>query len=72
MHCKKVALHSKAVEQCTEVQFASFYSGGFIIVIEVNPPERRLAKRIFVQCAALANTDIEIGLELHRVLFDQV
>ena len=33
---------------CTEVRFASFFSGGFISVIVVNPPERRLAKRTFV------------------------
>ena len=34
--------------QCTEVQFASFFSGGFITAIVVNPPERRLAKHTFV------------------------
>ena len=31
--------------QCTEVRFASFFSGGFINAIAVNPPERRLAER---------------------------
>ena len=30
---------------CTEVRFSSFFSGGFIIAIVVNPPERKLAKR---------------------------
>ena len=30
-------------EQCTEVRFASFLSGGFITAI-VNPPERKLEK----------------------------
>ena len=29
--------------------FASFFSGGFITAIVVNPPERRLAKHISVQ-----------------------
>ena len=29
----------------TEMQFASFFSGGLITAIVVNPPERRLAKR---------------------------
>ena len=33
---------------CTEVPFASFFSGGFITAIVVNPPERRLAKRTSV------------------------
>jgi hypothetical protein len=36
-------------QQCTEVHFASFLSGGFITAIVVNPPERRLAKRTSVQ-----------------------
>ena len=36
--------------ECTEVQFASFFSGGFITAIVVNPPERRLTKRTSVQC----------------------
>ena len=39
--------------QCTEVRFASFLSGGFITVIAVNLPERRLAKRTFVHCPEL-------------------
>ena len=34
--------------QCTEVRFASFFSGGFITAIVVNPPERRLEKRTSV------------------------
>ena len=28
---------------CTEVRFASFFSGGFITAIVVNPPEKKLA-----------------------------
>jgi hypothetical protein len=36
-------------KQRTEVRFASFLSGGFIIQIVVNPLERKLAKRTSVQ-----------------------
>ena len=38
--------------QCTEVRFSSFFSGGFITAIVVNPPERQLAKRTSVHCTA--------------------
>ena len=31
------------------MRFSSFFSGGFITAIVVNPPERRLAKRTSVQ-----------------------
>ena len=31
------------IKECSEVRFASFFSGGFISAIEVNPPERKLA-----------------------------
>ena len=41
----------KQTAQCTEVRFASFLSGGFITAIVVNPPERKLAKRTYVQWA---------------------
>ena len=37
------------MQQCTEVRFASFLSGGFITAIVVNPPERKLAKSTSVQ-----------------------
>ena len=37
------------LDQSTEVRFASFFSGGFITTIEVNPLERNLAKRTSVQ-----------------------
>ena len=37
-------------DQCTEVHFSSFFSGGFITAIIVNPPERKLAKRTSLQC----------------------
>ena len=36
--------------KCTEVRFASFFSGGLITAIVVNPPERKLAKCTSVQC----------------------
>ena len=38
--------------QCTEVRFASLLSGGFITAVEVNPTERKLAKRTSVHCKA--------------------
>ena len=37
-----------------QVRFASFFSGGFITAIVVNPPKRRLAKRTSVHCVDLA------------------
>ena len=37
--------------QCTEVRFACFLSGGFTNMAVINPPERKLAKRTSVQCA---------------------
>ena len=36
-------------DHCTEVRFASFLSGGFITAILVNPPERKQAKRNYLQ-----------------------
>ena len=38
------------VLHCTEVRFVSFLSGGFTIMAVINPPERKLAKRISVHC----------------------
>jgi hypothetical protein len=35
------------------MRFVSFLSGGFITAIEVNPPEKKLAKRTSVQCSHL-------------------
>ena len=37
--------------ECTDVRFASYFSGGFITATAVNQPDRRLAKRTSVQCA---------------------
>ena len=33
-----------ATVHCTEVRFASFFSGGFITAIVVNPPEKETGK----------------------------
>jgi hypothetical protein len=38
------------LSRCTEVRFASFFSGGFVIVTVVNPPGRKLAKHTSVRC----------------------
>ena len=40
----------RILPHCTEVCFASFFSGGFITAIVVNPPERKLAKHTSVHC----------------------
>ena len=39
------------MDHCTEVRFSSFFSGGFITAIVVNPPERKLAKCTSVHCS---------------------
>ena len=36
-------------EECTEVRFASFLSGGFTTVAVINPQEEKLAKRTSVE-----------------------
>ena len=43
---KKVSLFKTVLE----VRFASFFSGGFITAIVVNPPESKLEKRTTVHC----------------------
>ena len=35
--------------KCTEVRFTSFLSGGFTTMAVINPPEKKLAKRISVK-----------------------
>ena len=35
---------------CTEVRFASFFSGGFTTMSLMNPPEKKLEKRTPVHC----------------------
>ena len=44
------SLEPLALLHCTEVRFASFFSGGFITAIVVNSPERKLAKHNSVHC----------------------
>ena len=44
----KISLHVSVPNYCTEVRFASFFSGGLITAIVVFPPERKLAKRTSV------------------------
>ena len=34
-------------QQCKKVRFASFFSGGFVTAIVVNPPESKLTKHTF-------------------------
>ena len=38
--------------QCTEVRFASFFSGGFTTMAVINPPENKLAHCTSVHCNA--------------------
>ena len=38
----------KKFNQCTEVRFASFLSGGFTTMAVMNPPEKKLKKRTSV------------------------
>ena len=53
----KIILHFwLLILHCTEVQFDSFFSGGFITAITVNPPKRRLAKHTSVHCGMGLNT----------------
>ena len=35
--------------ECTEVRFASFLFGGFTTMVVINPLERKLAKRTYVE-----------------------
>ena len=48
-------VHCANMYQCTEVRFASFFSGEFITAIIVNPPERKLAKCTSVQCSVVGH-----------------
>ena len=41
------------LEQCTEMRFGSFHSGGFITAIVFHRPERKLAKRNSVQLCSV-------------------
>ena len=41
---------------CTEVRFASLFSGGFTTMAVIYPPERKLAKRTWASFVA-----VEVG-----------
>ena len=41
---------TELLDQCTEVRFATNLSGGFTTIAVINPPERKVAKHISVQC----------------------
>ena len=53
------------VVDCTEVYFTSFLSGGFITAIEVNLPERKLAKGTSVQCTIGRGGSKQNGVSMH-------
>ena len=59
-------------QHCTEVRFASFFSGGFITAIVVNSPERRLARRTSVHCTKVVWKLRMVGMLLqHRTMARQ-
>ena len=47
------------------MRFASFFSGGFITAIVVNPPERKLAKCISVHCSIHCKNNEKVRVLLH-------
>ena len=47
------------VQQCTEVRFASFFSGGFTTMAVINPPGRKIEKRTSVQLKGWHLTIVE-------------
>ena len=49
------------IKECTEVRFASFFSSGFITATEINPPERKLAKRTSVEWVTLESVLILVA-----------
>ena len=56
----KTTLVQKYATQCTEVRFASFLSGGFIIAIVVNQTKRKLAKRTSVHCGNIVIINVDM------------
>ena len=52
-------------DHCTEVRFASFFSGGFITMAVINPPESKLAKRTSVHCDRYQNNHNKNATEWH-------
>ena len=67
-HLGSIWYHSKHLEvpyspnQFIVVRFASFLSGGFIIAIVVNPPERKLSKRTSVRCSG-----VKVCIEYYKI-----
>ena len=53
------------------MRFASFFSGGFITAIVVNPPEIKLAKRTSVEYTVKSQATI-IFISLQLVFFNQL
>jgi hypothetical protein len=46
-------IHLAVCNLCTEVRFAIFLSNGFATMAVMNPPKKKLEKRISVQCSDL-------------------
>ena len=54
--------------QCTDVHFASFHSSVFTTITVINPPERKLAKRISVRWVGLTIFFFKVFFRL-RIFF---
>ena len=52
---------------CTEVHFASLFSGGFTTMAVINPPEKKLAKRTSVRCLKTAHSFIIYFLSMIKL-----
>ena len=52
------SLKKRIIVHCTEVRFASFLSGRFTTMTVINPPEKKLANRTFVQCYKNSNAEV--------------
>ena len=53
--------------QCTEVRFASFFSGGFTTMAVINPPENKLAKYTSVLWCVFNNSSL-LGTKICQIL----
>ena len=50
----KMSYRTRAIiTHSTEVRFTSFLSGGFTTMAVINPPKRKLAKRMSVHCTEM-------------------
>ena len=47
---RSMVIQDSTAYLCTEVRLASLFSGGFITMTVINPPERKLAKHTSVHC----------------------